>query len=72
MLHHHFHAATKGVYIVHTGCVLCQICFTGCALQAAEKRMLREKNLKKYLILNISKKQHYAGKTVFMNSKGYF
>ena len=27
--------------------------------------------MKKYLILNISKKHHYAGKTVVMNTKGY-
>ena len=59
MLHH------EGRPAVYTGRVLCQICFTGCL----KKNVKREK-LEKYLILNISKKQHYAGKTVIMNTKG--
>ena len=33
------------------------------------KKTSREKNLKKYLILNISKKQNDAGKTEVMNKK---
>ena len=49
------------------GCILCQICFTDCL----KKNVKREKREKKYLILNISKKHHYAGKTVVMDTKGY-
>ena len=56
----------KGRPAVYTGCVLCQICFTGCL----KKNVKREK-LEKYLVLNISKKQHYTGKTVVMNTKEY-
>ena len=47
----------KGRPAVYTGCVLCQICFTG----RLKKNVKREK-LEKYLVLNISKKQHYTGK----------
>ena len=56
----------EGRPAVYTGCVLCQICFTGCL----KKNVKREKR-EKYLVLNISKKQHYTGKTVVMNTEGY-
>ena len=35
------------------------------------KKNVRKEKLKKYQILNISKKQHYAGKTVVMKTKTY-
>ena len=49
----------KGRPAVYTGCVLCQISFTGCL-----KKNLKREKLEKYLILNISQKHYYAGKTV--------
>ena len=52
---------------VYIGHVLCQICFTGCLKKNVKRKKLEKKNL----ILNISKKQYYAGKTVVMNAKGY-
>ena len=51
---------------VYTGRVLCQIYFTGCL-----KTNVKREKLEKISIYNISKKQHYAGKNVVMNTKGY-